>query len=126
MPYFPTLHSLKRIIKNVDNRVSVVFNNTNTIRNKLIRNSPAIRHTTDKKGIYIIPCIDCTQVYVGETGRSLDIRVVEHKRACRLGYENSAVANHTLNIGHRINFNKAAIICQNNNISHRRVLWSIN
>ena len=81
-----------------------------------------MRNSTDKKGIYIIPCIDCTQVYVGETGRSLDIRMVEHKRACRLGYENSAVANHTLNIGHRINFNKAAIICENNNISHRRVI----
>ena len=105
----------------MDNGINVVFSNNNTIRKKLVKNSP--KPSDDSKtGVYIIPCKDCNQVYVGETGRNLPIRLEEHKRACRMGYANSAVANHSLNLDHRIDFHKATIINSNNIIAQRRVI----
>ena len=35
----------------------------------------------DKGIVYRIPCGDCSEVYIGETGRPLKTRITEHKRA---------------------------------------------
>ena len=35
--------------------------------------------------VYEIPCQDCEKVYIGETGRSLQKRMTEHKAAVRRG-----------------------------------------
>lgn len=68
-------------------------------------------------GIYCIPCLDCSQCYIGETGRGLDIRLDEHKRSCRLGNQYSAVATHSLELEHRIGFGQSKIIykCEDRN-----------
>ena len=72
--------------------------------------------------MYIVPCLDCDQVYVGETGRPLATRISEHKYACRTNAPNSAIAKHTLEDGHRINFKDASIICQIDDIYKRRII----
>lgn len=41
-----------------------------------------------------IPCKDCSEVYIGETGRSLTERVREHKFAVKR-YEENGIAAHT-------------------------------
>ena len=42
------------------------------------------RPAGQRKGvIYEVPCADCDSVYVGETGRSLEIRLKEHCYAVR-------------------------------------------
>ncbi len=33
--------------------------------------------------IYRIPCLDCDCSYIGETGRTLRVRLSEHQRCCR-------------------------------------------
>ena len=35
----------------------------------------------DKGVVYQIPCAQCDEVYIGETGRPLKTRISEHKRA---------------------------------------------
>ena len=41
-------------------------------------NTPAVLNS--KKGvIYEVPCKDCPCVYIGETGRTLEKRLSEHK-----------------------------------------------
>jgi len=53
-------------------------------------------------GVYSIPC-ECGQVYIGQSGRSLQIRIKEHRRHIRLVQtEKSAVAEHNISQDHII------------------------
>ena len=42
------------------------------------------RPDSKKKGVvYEVPCKDCPSVYIGETGRTLEKRITEHKTAMK-------------------------------------------
>jgi hypothetical protein len=53
-------------------------------------------------GVYRIP-YECGRVYIGQTGRSVDIRSKEIP-------ENSAVAEHSIDFGHRIRSYNSSIL----------------
>jgi hypothetical protein len=56
-------------------------------------------------GVYSIPC-ECGKTYIGQTKRTIKTRRKEHIRHLRLGQpEKSAVAQHALETGHKIEFN---------------------
>jgi len=51
-------------------------------------------------GIYRIPC-ECAKVYIGQSGRSIQLRIKEQKRHIRLVQpDKSAVAEHSFNQDH--------------------------
>jgi predicted GIY-YIG superfamily endonuclease len=51
-------------------------------------------------GIYNIPC-ECGMVYIGQSGRHIQLRIKEHERHIRLLQPNkSAVAEYTFNQDH--------------------------
>ena len=75
-----------------------------------------------ENGVYSMSCKDCDSRYFGETGRKLNIRLEEHKRDCRQGAQYSAVARHSLDQDHRIDWNNANIIYNNNNVGSCRVV----
>ena len=53
-------------------------------------------------GVYNIPC-ECGKVYIGQSGRSIQIRIKELKRHIRLAQTDaSAVAEHSINQDHII------------------------
>jgi hypothetical protein len=53
-------------------------------------------------GIYSIPC-ECDRVYIGQSGRSVQLRIEEHNRHIRLAQpDKSAVAEHSINHDHII------------------------
>jgi hypothetical protein len=61
-------------------------------------------------GVYRISC-ECGRVYIGQTGRFVDIRLKEHQRYIRLEHpDRSAVAEHSIDQGHRIQFHNASIL----------------
>jgi hypothetical protein len=61
-------------------------------------------------GVYRIPC-ECGDVYVGQTGRSVEARCKEHMRHIHLEQpEKSAVAEHSVNTRHRIDFNSTSVL----------------
>jgi hypothetical protein len=61
-------------------------------------------------GVYRIPC-ECGRVYIAQMGRSVDIRLKEHQRHIRLEHpEKSAVAEHSIEQGHRIQFHNSSIL----------------
>ncbi|KAJ4443773.1 hypothetical protein ANN_05551 [Periplaneta americana] len=65
--------------------------------------------------IYKIPC-ECGEVYIGQTGRTIEDRIKEHKRNLRLYYpEKSAVAQHSIEKEHKILFDHTKVI---NKLSH--------
>jgi hypothetical protein len=54
--------------------------------------------------VYRMPS-ECGKVYVGQTGRSVDIRLKEHQQHIRLEHpDKSAVAEHSIDQGYRIHF----------------------
>jgi len=53
-------------------------------------------------GIYSIPC-ECGKVYIGQSGRCIQLRIKEHNRHIRLAQpDKSAVAEHSINHDHII------------------------
>ena len=61
--------------------------------------------------VYWIPCSSCEKVYIGQTGRTLDHRLKEHRRALISGnVQQSAVAEHATNEMHDIDWEKAEVV----------------
>jgi hypothetical protein len=53
-------------------------------------------------GVYSIPC-ECGRVYIGQSGRSIQLRIKEHNSHIRLAQlDKSAVAKHSINHEHII------------------------
>ena len=61
--------------------------------------------------VYRIPCGTCPKVYIGQTGRTLEHRLKEHKRALTSGnVSQSAVAEHAMDESHTIKWEEAEVV----------------
>jgi hypothetical protein len=61
-------------------------------------------------GVYRIPC-ECSKVYIGQTGCSVDTRLKEHQWHIRLEHpDKSAIAEYTVDLGHCIQFHETSIL----------------
>jgi hypothetical protein len=75
--------------------------------------------------VYRIPC-ECGKVYIEQTGRSVDIRIKEHQRHIRLDHpDKSAVAEHSIDQGHPIQFHDASILATKSRYMDRIVREAI-
>jgi len=64
-------------------------------------------------GIYKIPSLYCPLGYIGQTRRTVEERLHEHERCIRLEYpDKSAVAQHCIETGHRIDFSATSILAK--------------
>ena len=75
-------------------------------------------------GVYKIPCSDCDKMYLGETGRDLNVRVKEHKRDVINAKPFSGVSDHSHKEGHTFDFDNSCIVYVCNNLSKRRIVES--
>ena len=57
-----------------------------------------------KLAVYKIKCSDCQASYIGETGRNLNTRLTEHKRAMRNGHANNHITVHHQLTNHNIDW----------------------
>ena len=78
MPFIPGItERLKRLLENHQNKVAT--KPLRTVGNML----PSLKDKINKFDrcgvVYKIPCLDCTGVYIGETGRSFKTRRKEHQ-----------------------------------------------
>jgi len=61
-------------------------------------------------GIYKIPC-ECGKVYIGQSGRSVQLRIKQHERHIRLAqHDKSAVAEHSFNQNHTIRLQETKLL----------------
>ena len=62
--------------------------------------------------------------YIGETGRNLNTRLTEHKRATRNGDLNNNIAEHHLQTDHRIDWDSAECVIYSTDYYQRLTLES--
>ena len=68
------------------------------------------RKWNSSSGFYEVPC-SCGLSYIGQTGRSITQCLSEHLRHFKQGNTNtSAIAEHAINCGHAILFDKTRIL----------------
>ena len=118
VPFVPCLEQQAKILRLLDsdmkfkykNKISHYFTNNNSQK--------------FNGGVYQIPCSDCPKIYIGETGRTLDTRISEHKRDILSQKPSSAIANHVSDKDHRINFHDSKLIFKSKNVIHRHLVES--
>ena len=104
--------------------VKLVNRQFNSLRSNLVQTNNTLSQSSNKPGTYVIPCSDCDCAYIGETGRSLNIRISEHKRYIRTGSLNSAIFIHVQNHNHSFNFDDAKIVYKSSNKHNRLIIES--
>ena len=112
-----------RTIKSV--KIRTVFKTVKTLRRTLMRVKNMVPEEKKKGVVYEIPCKDCSQTYVGETGRTLKKRISEHKQAVRRLDSNNGIAVHVQLQDHRIDWEGACVIENEQRYWRRRVLEAI-
>ena len=109
VPYIPnTTEKMNRVLRPLN--ISLASKPTVTLRNQLCRLKDKTPLLDNKDVVYKIPCQDCPEFYIGETGRPLNIRLDEHRRNVQNHCENSQIFQHLANEGHRANFDNPQII----------------
>ena len=80
----------------------------------------------ERKGVvYSIPCVECSSVYIGQTGRSLKQRISEHRRALKNGdVQTSALAEHVFKTGHAVDLSQSEVLDHHQHTTTRCMLES--
>ena len=60
--------------------------------------------------VYHVPCADCEQCYVGQTGNYLVDRLKQHELDVKNKREKSALSQHCLQLGHNMDFDDARVL----------------
>ena len=91
--------------------IRTCFRPHRTLRQTLVNVKDRIPLQQGAGVVYRIPCGTCSGVYVGQTCRTLDHRLKEHKRALTSGnLAQSAVAEHAAHESHVIDWKEAKVV----------------
>ena len=107
-------------------KIKTAFKPVKTLRQVLTRVKNKIPQEKRKGVVYEIPCEECEQSYVGETGRTLKKRIEEHKTAVKKEDKRNGVAVHVKKTKHQINWEGAKVISNETQYWRRRVAEAIN
>ncbi|GAA56571.1 hypothetical protein CLF_111119, partial [Clonorchis sinensis] len=113
-----TSETIRRILNTANIRVS--FQRGNTLRSALVQLKDRLSANRTMDCVYKIKCSDCIKVYIGQTARELHTRIGEHKRKinrpprkadeCRTLLKDSAIAEHALDRGHKIDLENVEVL----------------
>ena len=95
------------------NKFRVVTPSSNSLQNLLVSNKPTTLPQSDPSlcsGVYKVPCLDCEHCYYGETGRSFETRLGEHKSAVRNLDRKNACSKHVQDTNHQIDWKNAKTV----------------
>ena len=101
--------------------VRTVFKSSGTLRQLLTRvksKTPELK----KDVIYRIPCCNCEVSCTGETRRSLQKRIMEHKYAVKTNDKRNGISVHAWDRGHQPDWDAAEIVVAESHYVKRRVL----
>ena len=72
--------------------------------------------------VYRLKCNECSQLYVGETGRTIEIRILEYSK---LKSDNSVLVNYVKRTGHSIDFKNPYILKIESDVNKRKILEAL-
>ena len=75
--------------------------------------------------MYEVPCGECDQVYIGETGRNLTERLKEHQYAVKRKDLKNGIAAHACQEHHQVDWSAAKVRCTEQHYWKRKVLEAI-
>ena len=109
--FLPYVHGLSQKIENICRRLGIktIFKSSNTLRQSLVHVKNSIPEEKKKGVVYEVPCMDCEQVPIGETGRTMQKRVTEHKTAMRKYDKKNGIAVHAWRADDRIEWEAARV-----------------
>lgn len=109
MPYHPGIKVLKWSLQQIL-KVKLIFNYPDTLKKFLIHNN-----NTDLEksgGVYLVPCSQCPLSYIGETTKTLNERLSQHKNDFKKGNYNNAIFKHFSSAQHKISWHCSKFIFQ--------------
>ena len=105
--------------------IQVTFCPFRTLRQELVHPKDSVPADHRKEVVYSIPCAKCPCTYIGQTGRSLDHRLREHRQALKNGdLRSSALAEHVFSSNHQVDLSKAMVTDTHNHTQTRCMLES--
>ena len=129
IPYIKgTSETISRVLQRPAYNIRVAHKPTTTLRH-LLANVKDRDEPNNKQGaVYKIKCSDCQASYIGETGRNLNKRLTEQKRATRNGDANNHIAAHHQLTTHKIEWDSAQCLTFSTNYFQRltRESWYTN
>ena len=118
LPFHEELIPAIKILKHLN--INLVFKYENTIRNSLIKNSPFNKIG----GVYYAPCKSCDQIYIGQSGKDLELRIKKHECSMRTATTSSAIFKHVENFNHPVNREQACMIYPCSSVTKRLIVES--
>ncbi|XP_011859918.1 PREDICTED: uncharacterized protein LOC105557319 [Vollenhovia emeryi] len=108
LPYVRgTTDRISRILSK--HNIKAIFKPCNKL-SQMLPNPKDRRPPLTAPGVYKVP-FSCGKVYIGETGRKISTRIKEHQRCTKYGhFSQSALAEHKIETGHAIQFDKATML----------------
>ena len=112
IPYVRGLsEGIKRILPSAD--VRVVFQSHSSLRQELVHPKDPVPTLQKANVVYRIPCTSCSSVYVGQTSRTLEARLKEHKAAVKHARTSlSTVANYVWTELHQMDFSGTSVLAR--------------
>ena len=117
LPYHPLLQDIVYPMKLLG--FTVAFSYHSTIGKILIRNSPV----TNEGIVYKIPC-GCGRFYIGQSGKSLDKRISQHKYNISRNDQSSAINLHTQTCNYPMAWSDSVPIFYRKNFVERNIIES--
>ena len=112
LPSIPPINvKLKKIFDNsLPENTKIVFHYPHKIKNifSKIKDEDELLYQTNV--VYCLECDDCDAKYVGTTSQWLKKRVSLHKSDCHTRKMRCALSQHSLNLGHRFNFENVKVL----------------
>jgi len=90
--------------------IRVAHKPTTTLRHLLTNVQDRDEPNNRQGAVYKINCSDCQASYNGETGRNLNSRLTEHKRAARNGDASNHIAVHHQLTNHNIDWDSQQFV----------------
>ena len=121
MPYEKGIsENIARIGKKFN--VKLVHTKGKSLKNMFMRNITTSLEKHKQSGVvYRVTCGDCGSQYVGETGRSLETRMVEHRKDAEGEVEKiSGLSEHLRQTMHKANFDEVEILNKESNFIKRK------
>ena len=92
--------------------IDIAHKATHKLRSYFTKHKTKQRQKKTKNAIYMIPCRDCSQRYIGQISKKIETRITEHKNAIKQHDHLSLPAAHIYDNCHTFNWTETQLLGQ--------------